>query len=133
MVEKGLKWLAVFVFPKHYSDVQEENENYKEFIINSTSSSSRIPEIRWALLMLLRNFRNTFKFESCYSRVAAPEMQSNWDIIKSVTPEILTKSEIFMSDTAKTLSDFVLSSVKFPKTSAFNSWRKMHECLLHKI
>ena len=45
MVEKGLKWLAVFVFPKHYSDVQEENENYKEFIISSTSSSSRIPEI----------------------------------------------------------------------------------------
>ena len=73
----------------------------------------------WALLMLLRNFRNTVKFESCYSRVATPEMQSNWDIIKSVTPEILTKSEIFMSDTSKTLSNFVLSSVKLPKTSAF--------------
>ena len=59
----------------------------------------------WALLMLLRNFRNTVEFESCYSRVATPEMQKNWDIIKSVTPEILTKSETFMSDTSKTLSN----------------------------
>ena len=75
MVEKGLKWLAAFVFPKHYSDVQEENENLKEFIIYSTSSSSRIPEILLSsadVAKKLQKYCQIWKllFQSCNSRNA---------------------------------------------------------------
>ena len=75
MVEKGLKWLAVFVFPKHYSDVQEENENYKEFIISSTSSSSRIPEIPLNSADVAKKLQKSFQIwklllQSCSSRNA---------------------------------------------------------------
>lgn len=59
--------------------------------------------------------------------LATPEIKSNWDITKLATPEILSNLEVVMSATPETPSKFLRSSVKLMKTSAFNSWRKMHE------
>ena len=83
--------------------------------------------------MLLRNFRNTVEFESCYSRVATPEMQKKLRYYQVGNSRDTDKVRNFYVRHFKNTVKFVLSSVKLPKTSPFNSWRKMHEWLVHKI
>lgn len=112
MVEKGLKWLVVFEILKYCWDVQEENENHKKFIITFCiiiKNSKNTVELCWCCI-------TTEILSNLTVMLATPEIQSNRDVVKSATPEILW--------------NFVQSSVKLLETSEFNSCRKTYQWLV---
>ena len=114
--------MAVFAFLKYSWDVQEEQEYHN--LSSLSGSSLRIPEI------LLSSADVALATPEILSNLkvmlTTPEIQWNWDAVKSATPAILSNSEAAISATPDILSNFVWSSVKLLKISVFNSWRKTH-------
>ena len=102
----------------------KKNKNTTNNLSSLSGSSLRIPEI------LLSSADVALATPEILSNLkvmlTTPEIQWNWDTVKSATPAILSNSEAAISATPDILSNFVWSSVKLLKISVFNSWRKTH-------